>query len=124
MFGCSANRLKQLVLRNNLKHYVFKNMYFLRILQKTLDRWTIFDAQTIIKQVTFRHMQFLRGNIDDSEVEKDHFQKSDIFALSERGVLREITSPPGTLQKTKQIQCVRKYFPFFTSHRGVIELIN
>ena len=37
-------------------------------------------------------MQFLRGNSDDSEVEKDHFQKSDIFAMSKRGVLRETTS--------------------------------
>ena len=37
-------------------------------------------------------MQFLRGNIDDFEVEKDHFQKSDIFAMWKRGVLREITS--------------------------------
>ena len=37
-------------------------------------------------------MQFLRGNSDDFQVEKDHFQKSDIFTMSERGVLREITS--------------------------------
>ena len=37
-------------------------------------------------------MQFLRGNIDDFQVEKDHFQKSDIFTVSKRGVLREITS--------------------------------
>ena len=37
-------------------------------------------------------MQFLRGNIDDSEVEKDHFQKSDIFAMSKSEVPRETTS--------------------------------
>ena len=37
-------------------------------------------------------MQFLRGNIDDPDVEEDHFQKSDIFAMSKREVLREITS--------------------------------
>ena len=37
-------------------------------------------------------MQFLRGKGDDFEVEKDHFQKSDIFAMSKRGVLRETTS--------------------------------
>ena len=37
-------------------------------------------------------MQFLRGNIDDSEVEKDHFQKSDVFAMSTNGMYREITS--------------------------------
>ena len=59
-------------------------------------------------------MQFLRGNIDDFEVEKDHFQKSDIFAMSKRGVLRETTSgcsekphrprdPSDIPQKTMQI---------------------
>ena len=37
-------------------------------------------------------MQFLRGNIDDLQVEKDHFQKSDIFAMSKREVCRETTS--------------------------------
>ena len=36
-------------------------------------------------------MQFLRGNSDDFEVEKDHFQKSRIFAMSKREVHREIT---------------------------------
>ena len=55
-------------------------------------------------------MQFLRGNSDDFQVEKDHFRKSDIFAMSKRGVLREITSSaqrnhiaPGIPQKTMQI---------------------
>ena len=37
-------------------------------------------------------MQFLRGNIDDFEVEKDHFQKSDIFAMSKRTRCGETTS--------------------------------
>ena len=37
-------------------------------------------------------MQFLRGNSDDFQVEKDHFQKSDIFAMSKSEVRREITS--------------------------------
>ena len=37
-------------------------------------------------------MQFLRGNIDDFQVEKDHFQKSAIFAMSKRRVRRETTS--------------------------------
>ena len=37
-------------------------------------------------------MQFLRGNSDDFQVEKYHFQKSYIFAMSKRGVLRETTS--------------------------------
>ena len=36
-------------------------------------------------------MQFLRGNVDDSEVEKDHFQESDIFAMSKGDVRRETT---------------------------------
>ena len=54
--------------------------------------WSIFDAETITKQVIFRHMQFLRGNIDDSEVGKEHFQKSDIFTMSTSEMLREIPS--------------------------------
>ena len=29
-------------------------------------------------------MQFLRGNSDDLQVEKDHLQKSDSFAMSEK----------------------------------------
>ena len=37
-------------------------------------------------------MQFLRGNIDDSEIEKDHFQNSCIFAMSKSEVRRETTS--------------------------------
>ena len=55
-------------------------------------------------------MQFLPGEGDVLQVEKDHFQKSDIFAMSKRGVLREITSSaqrnhiaPGIPQKTMQI---------------------
>ena len=58
---------------------------------KTLYRWSVFDAETITKHVIFRHMQFLRGNSDDFQVEKDHFQKSDIFAMSKSEVHREIT---------------------------------
>ena len=37
-------------------------------------------------------MQFLRGNSYDFEVEKDHFQKSVIFAMSKCEVHRVITS--------------------------------
>ena len=37
-------------------------------------------------------MQFLRWNIDDSQVEKDHFQKSDISVMSKRKMCRETTS--------------------------------
>ena len=59
---------------------------------KTLYRWSVFDAETITKQATFRHMQFLLGIIDDFQVGKVHFQKSDIFATSKRKVVRETTS--------------------------------
>ena len=54
--------------------------------------WSVFDAETITKQVIFRHMQFLRGESDDFQVEKDYFQKSDVFAMSKRRVHRETTS--------------------------------
>ena len=37
-------------------------------------------------------MQFLRGNSDEFEIEKDHIQKSDIFVMSKRKVCRETTS--------------------------------
>ena len=54
--------------------------------------WSVFDAETITKQYTFGHMQFLRGNSDDFQVEKDHFQKSYISVMSKCEVRRETTS--------------------------------
>ena len=59
---------------------------------KTLYMWSVFDAETIVKPVTFRHLQLSRGNTYESEVEKDHFQKSDIFAMLKLKVPRETTS--------------------------------
>ena len=53
--------------------------------------WSISAAETIVKQITFRHLQLSRGNTYDFEVEKDHFQKSNVFAMSKRERLREIT---------------------------------
>ena len=74
------------------KHYVFEKRAFSENASKTLYRWSVFDAETITKQDTFRHMQFLRGNSDDLEIEKDHFQKGYIFAMSKCEVHRETTS--------------------------------
>ena len=53
--------------------------------------WSIFDAQTIIKPVTFRHMHFPGRKTYVSVVEKVHFQKSDILPMSKRKVLRFFT---------------------------------
>ena len=54
--------------------------------------WSVFDAETIVKLVTFRHLQLSRGNTYEFEVEKDNFQKSDIFAMLKLEVPRETTS--------------------------------
>ena len=64
--------------------------------------WSIFDAETITKQIIFRHMQFLRGNSDDFEVEKDHFQKGDVFVMSKRKMYRETTS--GCTEKPQRLR--------------------
>ncbi len=37
-------------------------------------------------------MQFLRGNSDHFQIEKDHFQKSYIFAMSTNEMCRDTTS--------------------------------
>ena len=71
---------------------MFSKRAFSETPSKTLHRWTISDAETIVKQVTFRHLQSSRGYTDEFQVEKDHFQKSDIFATSKRKVVRETTS--------------------------------
>ena len=79
--------------KHGLETFIFhKKRAFSQNASNTLYTWSVFHAETITKQDIFRHMQFLLGNIDDFQVEKDHFQKSNIFALSTSEMFREIAS--------------------------------
>ena len=83
--------------------------------------WSIFDAQPIIKQLTFRHMRFSGGNTYVFVVEKVHFQKNTIFAMSKWKMCRGTTS-----------RCAEKHRPqdpsenhhFGTESRDVFENVR
>ena len=90
-FGSEIDHLSS-TFERLLKNTMFWERVFPENHSKTLDRWSIFDSETITKQVTFRHLQFSCGYTHVPAVGNCHFQKSDISMVSVSEVHRVITS--------------------------------